>query len=82
MAAGNTGQIIEGPDHNVWFTLPDGFIGVLNLDPSATPSGAVLPTTGVGPESWIAGGVALAVLLVGGILALAGRRRRVAAHRG
>jgi streptogramin lyase len=79
--AGGFGDLIEGPDHNLWFTVPSGFIGVLNFDPPVTKP--VLATTGVGPASWVAGGLGIVAVLLGIAAVVVSRgRRRPALHRG
>lgn len=75
-AVTNTGlaNLVKGPDGNIWFTYGNAGIGVLNLDPAVAP--ASLPSTGVGPGSWIAGGLGLAALALGIVAVLFAAWRR------
>ncbi len=79
LPAGYTGSylhdITEGPDGNIWFTTDDGRIGLLDLHPTAVAV-PTLPTTGIGPGSWVAGGIAVVAVLLGLVALLIGVRRR------
>jgi hypothetical protein len=55
---------VDGNFDAASFTIPGG------VSAPADPGVPTLPTTGVGPGSWYAGGFGLAALLVGGILLL------------
>ena len=75
IATGSLSYLAEGSDGNIWFTLGDHQVGVLNLHPTAAPT-PTLPSTGVGPGSWIAGAAGLGALVVGILAVLLASWRR------
>jgi streptogramin lyase len=72
---GSISDVTDGADGNIWFTFGSDGIGVLNFHPVA-PKPPVLATTGVGPDSWMAGGFGLGAVALGVLIVATAAWRR------
>jgi streptogramin lyase len=77
VSSGDISYLTEGSDGNIWFTFGSDGIGVLDLHSAADPAPVpALPTPGIGPESWMAGGAGLVALVLGALMLVFARRPR------